>query len=83
LFFTTPLIVGDGWIPFLKKSKIIQAIDRLKGERTIIMIAHRFIMVENCDQIYFLNEGQVESLTTYQELIKVNEQFRALANGTV
>lgn len=67
----------------ITEKQIINAIDRLKGERTIIMIAHRLTTVENCDKIYFMREGQVESVGTYQELMEVNEQFRALANGTI
>jgi len=67
----------------ITEKQIIQAIENLKGERTIIMIAHRLTTVENCDQIYFLNAGKVESVGTYRELMEVNEQFRALANGTV
>lgn len=67
----------------ITEKQIINAIDRLKGERTVIMIAHRLTTVENCDKIYFMREGQVESVGTYQELMEVNEQFRALANGTI
>jgi ATP-binding cassette subfamily C protein len=67
----------------ITEKQIINAIDRLKGERTVIMIAHRLTTVENCDKIYFMREGRVESVGTYQELMEVNEQFRALANGTI
>jgi ATP-binding cassette subfamily C protein len=67
----------------ITEKQIINAIDRLKGERTVIMIAHRLTTVENCDKIYFMREGQVKSVGTYQELMEVNEQFRALANGTI
>lgn len=67
----------------ITEKQIINAIDRLKGERTVIMIAHRLTTVEECDKIYFLKDGQVESVGTYQELMEVNDQFRALANGEV
>ena len=65
----------------ITEKHIINAIERLKGERTIIMIAHRLTTVENCDKIYFMRDGQIESSGTYNELIAANDDFRALANG--
>ncbi|CAM3892529.1 ABC transporter ATP-binding protein [Alkalicoccus chagannorensis] len=38
---------------------IIEAVDALKGEKTLIIIAHRLSTIENCDLIYELQDGQV------------------------
>jgi len=65
----------------LTEKQIIKAIERLKGERTVILIAHRLTTVENCDTIYFMRQGQIEAKGTYNELLEVNERFRALAYG--
>ncbi len=59
---------------------VINAIERLKGERTIIMIAHRLTTVEKCDHLYFMQEGQIEDSGTYNELIERNFEFKKMAS---
>lgn len=39
-------------------------------QRTIIMIAHRFSTVVQCDQIYVIEEGNIVEQGTYQELVE-------------
>ena len=64
------------------EKQIIKAIEDLKGERTIITIAHRLTTVMNCDCIYYMKDGRIESSGTYDELINENDSFRVLANVT-
>lgn len=54
---------------------VIEAINKLKDHRTIIMIAHRLATVKACGCLYFIKEGEIESVGTYNELLKRNEQF--------
>lgn len=58
---------------------VINAIERLKGDRTIIMIAHRLTTVEKCDYLYFIKNGQIEDSGTYKELISKNSEFKNMA----
>lgn len=58
---------------------IIDAIEVLKGERTVIMIAHRLTTVMNCDIIFFMQEGKVVDKGIYQELLQRNKKFREMA----
>ncbi|NCC74424.1 MAG: ABC transporter ATP-binding protein, partial [Sphingobacteriia bacterium] len=58
---------------------IIEAIEALKGERTVIMIAHRLTTVMNCDVIFFMENGIVVDQGTYKGLIQSNPRFRALS----
>ncbi|PWN07820.1 ABC transporter ATP-binding protein [Rhodohalobacter mucosus] len=58
---------------------ITEAIDALKGDRTIIMIAHRLTTVQNCDVIYFMENGRIEQAGSYRELIETNRHFREMA----
>ncbi len=59
--------------------QIIQAIESLKGERTIIMIAHRLTTVMNCDVLYMMEQGRIVDSGTYDELLARNPGFREMA----
>jgi len=58
---------------------IMEAIHDFGGQKTIIMIAHRLKTVQKCDQIFFIDRGQVADQGTYQELIETNKQFQEMA----
>ncbi|WP_234571651.1 ABC transporter ATP-binding protein [Rhodohalobacter sp. 614A] len=58
---------------------VIEAIERLRGDRTIIMIAHRLTTVRNCDVIYMLNEGEIIAKGTYDELLESSSEFRKMS----
>jgi len=47
---------------------IQQSINSLKGERTIVIIAHRLSTVRNCDYIYVLKDGMVVEEGSFDEL---------------
>nr|WP_272508421.1 ABC transporter ATP-binding protein [Salinibacter ruber] len=58
---------------------IQDSIDALKGEVTVVIIAHRLSTVENADQVYVLDEGRVTETGTYHELrTRENGQFREM-----
>ena len=54
---------------------VMDAIDTLRKEITIILIAHRLNTVKRCDKIYSLKQGEIKNQGTFEELIKVNENF--------
>jgi ABC-type bacteriocin/lantibiotic exporter with double-glycine peptidase domain len=41
------------------ESEVMNAVESLQGSRTIIIIAHRFSTIKNCDYIYKLENGRV------------------------
>jgi len=63
----------------ITEKMIMQAINEFSGKKTIILIAHRLKTVQKCDQIFFIDNGQVIDKGTYKELIKSNEQFKKMA----
>ncbi len=63
----------------ITEKQIIKAIEELKGERTIIMIAHRLTTVMNCDILYLMEAGKIVKQGTYRELISSSQQFREMA----
>lgn len=58
---------------------VIEAIEKLRGDRTIIMIAHRLTTVQNCDIIYLLEEGEIVASGTYDELLANSAEFRRMS----
>jgi ATP-binding cassette subfamily C protein len=58
---------------------IVQAIEQLKKNRTIIIIAHRLSTVKNCDQLYILKQGKIIDQGTYNELIVKNKEFKDMS----
>lgn len=63
----------------ITERRITRAIESLKGEHTLLIIAHRLTTVKNCDTLYFMEEGKIVQEGTYQELVNSNSQFRKMA----
>ncbi len=59
--------------------EITQAINKLRGERTVIVIAHRLSTVRDCDQIVLLQDGRVEAVGGFSDLMATSEAFRRVA----
>jgi ATP-binding cassette subfamily C protein len=57
---------------------IIEAIGALKGNRTIIMIAHRLSTVWQCDELFFIKNGGIQNRGTYQELATKDAEFQRM-----
>ncbi len=63
----------------ITEKQVTAAIDSLKGERTLIMIAHRLTTVRNCDTLYFMENGNIVQEGTYLDLVNSNNRFREMA----
>lgn len=59
--------------------EVAEAVDELRGARTVIVIAHRLTTVERCDRILLLSDGRITASGSYEELAAGNESFRQLA----
>jgi ATP-binding cassette, subfamily B, bacterial PglK len=51
------------------ESEIIDEIRRLKGQKTIIVIAHRLTTVRYCDRIYRFENGLIVNQGTYDQVV--------------
>lgn len=59
---------------------IIDAINQLAHNMTIIMIAHRITTVMECDVIHVLEKGRIVESGNYSELIQNSVRFQRLAS---
>lgn len=50
------------------ETAVIEAIDNLQGQKTLIIIAHRITTIRNCDKIYEIRDGKAVE-RKYEELI--------------
>lgn len=57
---------------------VVEALQNLNPEYTIVMIAHRLSTVRNCDRIFFMDDGKITHVGTYDELIATCPKFNSL-----
>ena len=62
----------------LTQANIRKAIEKLNGESTIIMVAHRLSTVVNCDRLFFISDGKLLAQGTHRELLETCEEYRML-----
>lgn len=63
---------------------IQQSIDKLRGEVTIIIIAHRLSTVKNADVVYVLEAGEIVEHGSYRELLEQeNSRFAEMVEAQV
>lgn len=82
LYYEAEVLVFDeatSSLDGITEKMIMEAIHNFSGQKTIIMIAHRLKTVQKCDQIFFIDKGQVIDKGTYHELIERNEHFKNMA----
>jgi len=65
----------------ITEQAVMDAMNSLSRNITIIFIAHRLSTVRQCDQIYLLEQGELKAQGTYEELVKTSDQFRMMACG--
>jgi len=62
------------------EKSIIETLNKLSLEKTIITIAHRLSTIKNCEVIYLIESGQVADSGTFQELYARAESFKNLVD---
>ena len=58
------------------QEEIKKSIDGLKGKSTIIIVAHRLSTIRNVDKIFFLDEGKIVDIGTFDYLFENNVKFK-------
>ncbi|MBQ2677026.1 MAG: ABC transporter ATP-binding protein [Clostridia bacterium] len=62
------------------ETHIQEAINKIAGTRTLVVIAHRLSTVKKADKIVVLKEGEIVECGKHDELIKLNGVYSNLCN---
>jgi ATP-binding cassette subfamily C protein len=60
------------------EAEVAKALDEMRGEVTVVLIAHRLNTVQRADQVLLINEGRIASTGTFQMLRKHNPSIERL-----
>lgn len=76
-----PIIIFDESTSSLDnfaQNEIKNTIDNIKGQSTIIIVAHRLSTIKNVDKIFFLDDGKIVDQGSFDELFEKNILFRSM-----
>ena len=63
----------------LTEQAVMDAVNNLSQNITIILIAHRLSTVRNCEIIFLLENGEIKAQGSFDDLVKSDDKFRAMA----
>ena len=58
---------------------VMDAVNNLRKDITIIIIAHRLATIKKCDKVFLLEKGQIKNEGTFEELKNIDEKFSKTA----
>jgi ABC-type bacteriocin/lantibiotic exporter with double-glycine peptidase domain len=61
------------------EQEINEALDAMRGEVTVVLIAHRLNTIQRSDVVYLVDEGSIADFGTFPQLLKTNPKVRNLA----
>ena len=61
------------------EQEVMNAIDGLNRDLTIVLVAHRLTTVKRCDKIFEISSGQVVAEGNYEHLLECSASFRKMA----
>lgn len=57
------------------EAAVATAISELQGDVTVISVAHRLSTIRDCDQVFFMSGGTIETRGTFDEVVAANPAF--------
>ena len=62
------------------EQRVMEAIDRISKDMTVIIIAHRLSTIKNADVIYVLKDGEIFESGKHEELLELKGEYYKLYN---
>ena len=81
LYHNPPVLVMDEATSALDNEterEVVRALERLRGTRTLVIIAHRLTTVAACDQLLYVKDGRLVGSGSYEELRESDRHFFAM-----
>ena len=63
----------------LTEAELVDDLEHLRGEQTMIIVAHRLTTVRRCDRIALVRDGRIVDVGAYDELLESSADFQQLA----
>jgi ABC-type multidrug transport system fused ATPase/permease subunit len=60
------------------ESEIARALEKMRGEVTVVLIAHRLNTVQHADKVFLIDKGKLVDTGTFRELIVRNASLERL-----
>ncbi|MFL2601071.1 MAG: ABC transporter ATP-binding protein [Flavobacteriaceae bacterium] len=83
LYFNPQLLILDEATSALDNNTeqvFLDALKKLSGKITILVIAHRVSSIKDTDSIYLMDQGEVIANGSYKELLARNKKFQKFIN---
>lgn len=64
------------------ENELMDAIERMREGRTVIIISHRISILDVCDHIWFLQNGRITADGTLKHLLQTSNDFRKMSRLT-
>lgn len=84
--YTDPSVLvfdeGTSALDNATEAEIMASIERLRGDHTIVLIAHRLSTVASSDRVFFVEGGRITGEGSYDQLMQGHDAFRAMAMGS-
>jgi ABC-type multidrug transport system fused ATPase/permease subunit len=59
--------------------ELVNSLRRLRGNHTIILVAHRLSTVRDADRVVFVKDGRIAAVDTFERLMSRDAAFREMA----
>jgi ABC-type multidrug transport system fused ATPase/permease subunit len=61
------------------EASVMEAVEGLFGQKTVILVTHRVSTASRCDKIILMRDGRAEAVGTFEDLLEKNSYFRLMA----
>jgi ATP-binding cassette, subfamily B, bacterial PglK len=81
LYFNPGLLVLDEATSALDANSehaIVQALERIRDETTVLIVAHRLNTIQHCDNVFLLESGRLTDSGIFPDLVSRNSRVQAL-----
>jgi len=80
---TTVLILDEATssLDNMTEKYVMESVNELSQDLTIIIIAHRLSTVKNCDVIFEIDKGVVVAYGSYKHLVKTSPSFKEMSQA--